>query len=58
MWGVNFEFDDGYTTFAGAGPKETAEFYARVQLGEEIGMGVNPLLLNAEKAATLRQKKR
>jgi hypothetical protein len=49
-YGVEFEFDDGYTDFAEVGGKETTDFYARVQMGEAIVMGVNPLLLNAEKA--------
>ena len=57
-YGVEFEFDDGYTDFAEVGSKETADFYARVQLGEAIVMGVNPLLLNAEKAETLRRKRK
>jgi hypothetical protein len=34
--------------------KETADF----QMGEAIVMGVNPLLLNAEKAETLRRKRK
>jgi hypothetical protein len=55
-YGVEFEFDDGYTDFSEVGPKETADFYARVQIGEDIVMGVTPLLLNAEKAETLRKK--
>jgi hypothetical protein len=50
------EFDDGYTDFAEVGSKETAEFYATAQMGEAIVMGVNPLLLSAEKAETLRRK--
>jgi hypothetical protein len=53
-YGVEFEFDDGYTDFAEVCSKETADFYATVQMGEAIVMGVNPLLLNAEKAVTLR----
>jgi hypothetical protein len=55
-YGVEFEFDDGYTDFAEVVSKETADFYARVQMGEAIVMGVNPLLLNAEKAKTLRRR--
>jgi hypothetical protein len=54
-YGVEFEFDDGYMDFAEVGGKETAEFYAAVQMGEDIVMGVNPLLLNAQKAETLRR---
>lgn len=54
-YGVEFEFDDGATDFAVVGDKETAEFYARVQLGEELAMGVHPILLNAEKAEMLRK---
>jgi hypothetical protein len=54
-YGVEFEFDDGYTDFAEVGSKETAGFYARVQLGEAIVRGVNPLLLSAEKAEALRR---
>ena len=34
----------------------TAEFYAAVQLGEKIPMGVNPLLLSAKNADALREK--
>ena len=54
--GIRFKFDDGYTDFAVVGSKATAEFYAAAQLGEEIPMGVNPLLLSAEKADALREK--
>ena len=54
-YGVEFEFEDGYTDFAEVGNKETAEFYATLQMGEAIVMGVNPLLLNGVKAETLRR---
>jgi hypothetical protein len=54
-YGVSFEFDDGYTDFAELPDRETAEFYARVQRGETLPIGVNPLLLTAEKAETLRR---
>jgi hypothetical protein len=47
-----------YTDFAEVVSKETADFYARVQMGEAIVMGVNPLLLNAEKAETLRRRRK
>jgi hypothetical protein len=50
---VEFEFDDGYTDSAKLDSKEVAEFYTREQLGEEIAMGVNPLLPNAKKADAL-----
>jgi hypothetical protein len=53
-YGVSFEFDDGYTDYAELPDRETAEFYARVQRGETLPIGVNPLLLSAEKAETLR----
>jgi hypothetical protein len=52
---IDFEFDDGYTDSAEVGDKDAAEFYARVQLGEELAIGVHPLLLNAKKAEELRQ---
>ena len=55
VYGVNFEFDDGYTDFAELPDRETAEFYARVQRGETLPIGVNPLLLTFEKAETLRR---
>jgi hypothetical protein len=55
VYGVEFEFGDGYTDFAEVGSKETAEFYAGVQMGESIVMGVNLLLLSADKAETLRR---
>jgi hypothetical protein len=35
----------------------TAEWYAAVQLGEEIVKRVNPLLINEAKAKTLRRSK-
>jgi hypothetical protein len=35
-YGVEFEFDDGYTDFAEVGSNETADFNARVQKGEPI----------------------
>jgi hypothetical protein len=56
VYGVEFEFDDGYTDFAEVGSKESADFYATVQMGEDIVMGVNPLLLSVKKAETLRRK--
>jgi hypothetical protein len=56
QYGVEFEFDDGYTDFAEVGSKQTADFYAAVQMGEYLVMGVNPLLLSAAKAETLRRK--
>jgi hypothetical protein len=34
VYGVEFGFDDGYTDFAEVGSKETADFYARVQMGK------------------------
>jgi hypothetical protein len=55
-YGVRFEFDDGTIVQEPVGPKSTAEFYAREQLGEEIPAGVNPLLLSAEKAEKLRRR--
>jgi hypothetical protein len=55
-YGVEFEFDGGYTDFAEVGSKEAADFYAEVQMGEDIVVGVNRLLLNARKAETLRQE--
>jgi len=55
-YGVEIEFDDAFTDFAEVGSKETADFYATVEMGEAILMGANPLLLNAEKAETLRQR--
>jgi hypothetical protein len=35
VYSVEFEFDDGYTDFAEVGSKETADFYARVQMGNQ-----------------------
>lgn len=55
-YGIAFEFDSGYSTFAQVGDKETADWYAKVQIGEEIQFGVDPLLLNSDKAK-LRDKK-
>jgi hypothetical protein len=53
-YAVEFEFDDGSTDFAEVGSKATAEFYARVQLQEDIVVGLTPLVLNATKADMLR----
>jgi hypothetical protein len=55
--GIKFEFDDGYTDLVEVGDKETADWYASVQLDEEIVKGVNPLLINEAKAKTLRRPK-
>jgi hypothetical protein len=55
-YSVEFEFDDAFTDFAEVGSKETADFFATEQTGEAIVIGANPLLLNAEKAETLRQR--
>ncbi len=55
-YGIEFEFDDGYTDFAEVESKETAEFYVQTQMGQEIQMGVHPLLINADKADALRRK--
>jgi hypothetical protein len=52
---VIFTFDDGTEDFGEAGSKESAEFYARVQMGETFPVGISPLLLNAAKADELRQ---
>jgi hypothetical protein len=56
-YGVQFEFDDGWTDFAELSDRKTAEFYAAVQWGQELVVGVNPLLLNAETAELLRNRK-
>ena len=53
-YGIEFEFDDGYTDFAGVESKKTAEFYAAAQLGEDMPVGINPL--SAKKAEMLRQR--
>ena len=39
---MEFEFDDGTTDFAEVGDKETAEFYAREQLGETAPNALHP----------------
>jgi hypothetical protein len=56
-YAVVFTFDEGTQDFGEVGSKETAEFYARVQLGETFPVGLNPLLLNAAKADELRRRK-
>jgi hypothetical protein len=56
-YGVRFQFDDGGIMQEVVGPKATAEFYAREQLGEDLPVGVNPLLLSAEKAEKLRKRR-
>ncbi len=55
-YGIEFEFDDGAVTTEAVGDKETADWYASVQLGEVIPVGVNPLLLAAAKAEKLRKR--
>jgi hypothetical protein len=54
-YGVKFEFDDGYTDSAEVGDKETAEFYARVQLGERIPKGVHPLAIERREGGNAAQ---
>src|SRR4051812_10258789 len=34
VYGAELEFDDGYTDFAEVGSKETADFYATLQMGD------------------------
>ena len=51
---MRFWFDDGTEDFAQAGSKNSAEFYALEQFGENLVFGVHPFLLNTEKAAKLR----
>jgi hypothetical protein len=55
-YAVEFVFDDGERAALEAGSKESAELYAREQLGERFPLGVNPLLLNTKKADDLRKK--
>jgi hypothetical protein len=55
-YGVLFVFDDGAEDAAEVGSKEAAEWYAKVQLGQDIVVGTDPLLLNAAKADALRGK--
>ena len=55
-YGVLFIFDDGTEDAAEVGSREAAEWYAKVQLGQDIVVGMNPLLLNAAKADELRRK--
>ena len=52
---VVFTYDDGTGEAATVGKQETAEFYAKTQMGEVVPVGVNPLLLNAKKADQLRR---
>jgi hypothetical protein len=56
-YGVIFTYDDGTEDYAEVGSKETAKFYARVQMDETFPVGISPLLLNAAKADELRQRK-
>jgi hypothetical protein len=58
VYGVRFVYDDGEQEVAEVGPQDAAEFLAAVQLGEDLVVGVNPLLLNAAKADELRRKAR
>jgi hypothetical protein len=44
-YGVEMTFDDGTTEVAVAGLKATAEYFARAQLGKELPVGGDPLLL-------------
>jgi hypothetical protein len=55
QYGINFAFNDGLTDFAEVGDKQMAEWYASVQLGEKLPLGVYPTLLNAKKAEELRR---
>jgi hypothetical protein len=57
-FGVKFEFDDGAVDYAEVLDRKTAEFYAAAQRGQELVIGVHPLLLNAEKVEQLRNRTR
>jgi hypothetical protein len=55
-FGIDFEFDDGEALFAtDAGDQEAAEFYAKNLLGEELPVGIHPLLLSAEKIEEIKK---
>jgi hypothetical protein len=53
---VVFTYDDGTGEAATVGAQKTAEFYAKTQIGQELPVGVNPLLLSAKKADELRRR--
>jgi hypothetical protein len=55
-YAVVFTYDDGTGETAIVGKQLTAEFYAKAQMGEELPVGVNPLLLNGAKADKLRRR--
>jgi hypothetical protein len=44
-YGVLFVFDGGAEDAAEVGSREAAEWYAKVQLGQHLQVGVHPLLL-------------
>ena len=56
-WGVRFEFDDGQVQYAHSGTRELAEWDADDRLGEEMPIGMNPLLRSAERMEELKTRR-
>ena len=56
IYGVRFIYDDGGQEVAEVGQQHAADFLAAAQLGEDLVVGVNPLLLNAARADELRRR--
>jgi hypothetical protein len=57
-WGVRFEFDDGTEDFGYSIPRETAKWDAYDRIGEEMPVGMYPLLRSADRMETLKERRR
>ena len=57
-WGVRFEFDDGTEDFGCSITRETAKWDAYDRIGEEMPVGMNPLLRSADRMEALKERRR
>jgi hypothetical protein len=56
-WGVRFEFDDGQVQYAHSGTREQAKRDADDRIGEEMPIGMNPLLRSAQRMEELKARR-
>jgi hypothetical protein len=56
-YGVRFEFDDGSADYAHSGTLEQASWDAHDRLGEELPVGMNPLLRSVERMEALKKRR-
>lgn len=56
-WGVRFKFDDGTEDFGCSITPETADWTPTTSIGEEMPVGVSPLLRSADRMEVLKERR-